>query len=415
MKSFCFVLCGVALWALAGCDSGPKTLPVIDADHPSGSIELALSDLLEDIRMVPLETSDSVLVNAQQPGTHVSERYIIAAGADKMLLFDREGRFIRTLMTQGNGPNEYPQYVSNMQTDEARGILYYQDPMNADEIYGLNLADGRFLPPIKPEFSRFQTAQTDAMGRLYSFSTQRFSAFGANMGQAEGSDTTVLVYRYDPSANSLQPFSRPYPAKGSGSGRSMSYYRGELNIIHNGYSDTLFRLSQEELKPVGVFTLLQPFEVGNTSSEGDYLSIQLSYKDGMLLQTQHTGLIITYNNSNEISGISVLNSVEGLQHFDNKGNYQSVKTLHIDPLALDVDVSTFLKNRKERLPNPISPLLSVSGNYGYIVVDALDMTDILEKALEQGRGNAAQQKGMRELLDQLEEDGNPVLIIGKIK
>ena len=61
--------------------------------------------------------------------------------------------------------------------------------------------------------------------------------------------------------------------------------------------------------------------------------------------------------------------------------------MHIDPLALDVDLDV-----NNRALITISPIPRISGSYwGYIRVDAINMIDVIEKALEKNSLPAAQQ------------------------
>ena len=415
MKPFALVLCTIMLFALAACDSAPKTLPVIDADHPSGSIELALSDILEDIRIVPLETTDASLVMSSGGILSVTDRYIIAYGTDKVLLFDKDGRYLKSILNKGNGPNEY-QNLTGLLMDEARGILYYRDFMGQGAIFRLSLPDGKFFDPITPAVERFNPLSIDAQGRLYGFPVS--STLRLVDGSTEKADSTssALLLRQDPSDNSFQTFSGHRSFHNQGVGISMLLYNNNLHFFNFSYSDTLFRLSQDALQPLGVFSLQNRMKkLEAVSSEGDDLRLLYAYRDGIMMQTNHSGLNISYDNSGTISGITVLTSIVGLYHFDRQGNFHSLKKLHIDPLGLDIDVDTFLENRKARKPIPISPILQTSGNWGYIVVDALNIMELIQNALDQNKLGSAQQKSLEDVLAQLEEDSNSVLIVGRIK
>ena len=416
MKSFYFVLYSVALWALAGCDSGPKPLPVINADHPSGSIELALSDILEDIRIVPLETTDASLVTSGGSSImFVTDRYIIASGTDKVLLFDKDGRYLKSILNKGNGPNEY-QYLNGLLMDEVHDILYYRDPMKRESIYRLSLPEIKYLDPFVPTVERFNPLRIDAQGRMYGFPVSAVLRIGGENPEKPDSTSSVLLLRQDPSDNSLQSFSGHRPYQIQSTGLSMALYRENLHFFNFSYSDTLFRLSQDKLQPLGVFSLQNRMKrLEAVSAEGDDLRLLYAYRNGIVMQTVHTGLDISHDSAGEISSISVRNHTVGVYHFDHQGHFQTLKKLYIDPLALEVDVETFFSNQREGRSNPISPMLQTSGNWGYIVVDALNIMDLMQNALDQNKLSSAQRKSLEGVLAQLEEDSNSVLILGRIK
>ena len=92
---------------LCGC-GGQKEggIPVVELSKAKGEIDLKLSDLLENIRVIPLETRPDVLL----PGylfAWVGEKYIVALGDDAMYLFTVDGKYVRKLAEQGRGPDEY--------------------------------------------------------------------------------------------------------------------------------------------------------------------------------------------------------------------------------------------------------------------------------------------------------------------
>ena len=80
-------------------------IPVISA-MGSGKI-LNLSEYAKDIRYIPLETNDSVLIKHITQCIYVDNRIVINDNRDICWLFDTNGKFISALGKKGNGPNEY--------------------------------------------------------------------------------------------------------------------------------------------------------------------------------------------------------------------------------------------------------------------------------------------------------------------
>ena len=97
---FCALLCG------CGKQVENEGIPVVELSKAGEEVDLKLSDLLENIRVIPLETRPDVLL----PGhfsTWVGEKYIVTLGEDAMHLFTVDGKYVRKLAERGRGPGEY--------------------------------------------------------------------------------------------------------------------------------------------------------------------------------------------------------------------------------------------------------------------------------------------------------------------
>lgn len=105
-----FYLLTIAI--LSSCTSNQQIdpdLPVIDLEkeYPVKRIDI---HEIADVEYIPLETTDeSVLMNGWEKS--ISDKYIILAdtgnGTYRFLIFDRQGKYIRTIDRQGQGPGEY--------------------------------------------------------------------------------------------------------------------------------------------------------------------------------------------------------------------------------------------------------------------------------------------------------------------
>ena len=108
MNKWILLLCGV----LAGCQHSHKqktgdavcqTAPVFDREPT----EIKLDEWAENVRFIPLETTDSVLLTGYIPQIVYHQDKLVAFNNDKIYLFNPEGKFIRIIGTKGEGPEEY--------------------------------------------------------------------------------------------------------------------------------------------------------------------------------------------------------------------------------------------------------------------------------------------------------------------
>ena len=125
MKTKAFLPAIVFLLAsLASCNSSvPKSLVTDDGsvriiENPDGplyicdlkaagdTIDIPLSELVEDCRIVRFETSDEALFKAWW--IEVSDNYIcVRQQSNVVKLYDKDGKFLCNIGAMGNGPGEY--------------------------------------------------------------------------------------------------------------------------------------------------------------------------------------------------------------------------------------------------------------------------------------------------------------------
>lgn len=108
----------IATWQLAGNDS----VAVLDASLLKDTLEVRLSQLIEDMDIIKLDSRDEALVKGGV--TAVSDNYILVGGSSMPCkLFDRQGKFLHRIGAIGQGPGEYTNIYSS-QIDEAHNRIY---------------------------------------------------------------------------------------------------------------------------------------------------------------------------------------------------------------------------------------------------------------------------------------------------
>ena len=124
---------------------GGDTLIVCHPEKMSDSIVLPLSHFVEDLEIVALERRDEAYVRPSS--VRLTDNYILIHSSRNMpfKLFDRKGRFIRTIGISGGGRGNYGQ-VCDFQLDEKLGRIYLM-PWNATELTVYDL-QGRLQPSI---------------------------------------------------------------------------------------------------------------------------------------------------------------------------------------------------------------------------------------------------------------------------
>lgn len=141
MKNFLPLL--IAL-LLVGCTTETdSTLLEVDLNPDKlVSKEAFLNEVFEEIEYIPLETREECMIDYIR-NMSLSESYALIFSNDKLLLFRRDGRFVRTIGQRGNGPDEYVFVQRTFLDDEKRRIEVFV--RGAVLLYSY---DGEFLEKI---------------------------------------------------------------------------------------------------------------------------------------------------------------------------------------------------------------------------------------------------------------------------
>lgn len=128
-KSFCWAIALLA--GLVACsEPAVKQIAYPVADVRSvidREATLGLADEIAGVEYVPLkETDDDASLIDGVLDYAVTSRYIYVMPVQepRIVLYDRQGNFVKTLVREGQGPGEFAGLVSAIQADEANDRLY---------------------------------------------------------------------------------------------------------------------------------------------------------------------------------------------------------------------------------------------------------------------------------------------------
>ena len=94
---------------------------------------LPLSDAVQKVEIVALETTDNSLID-EITLVEVTDEFIFIYSKDDIFRFARDGKFINKIGQKGEGPEEYT-YISNIQIDESKGEVYVITTANGILVY----------------------------------------------------------------------------------------------------------------------------------------------------------------------------------------------------------------------------------------------------------------------------------------
>ena len=396
-----------AVWDCSNPDTDSRDLPFhVDFDNYNLSVDLKLSDLMEDCRLIALETTDESLLPDNFQVINLSGDYIVIHDRGNVYKFSSDGEFIRKVLRNGRGPGEIS--VSCMYDyDNKANILYFEDDFNEnDVIKRYDMESEKFLPPIPKCFKGFWLDL-----ELYQDSLIMGSIEGVLRG--ETNPYALFIQNFEGKliegikSNRTFIIPRPDNTKDEVLQRAV-FYTGDENM-HVMYwrDDTLFTLKNMQLSPYLIAEHKGKYTVPNLMpTEGDTFTYYDQYENPGFMFIQHslfTGWTSegSFNRAHYKKDYIILNKTTGkyglIQSYEddfNRRNYLLGKALTIKP---GVD---------KEFPKPkTSP-------------DGLIFTTYYPTELPESITNNA----FKDLADQLntlnrtlKETDNPVLLIGKPK
>ena len=143
----CFYLL-LLTWILAACSSQTKETGDNVLKATLKETEVSLKDLFSRIEVIPLETNDTALMDHVHRIRKVNNKYYIL-NEDypgftyiNILVYDAEGNFLHTIGKKGQGPEEYPWLIYDMDIDAEKDLVYMMSPLGMLYLYR---TDGSFV------------------------------------------------------------------------------------------------------------------------------------------------------------------------------------------------------------------------------------------------------------------------------
>lgn len=377
-KSFfwgCIVLClSTLIMSCSSSDENADSLRVLEIDAVETECN-SIFDLVEKIKMIPLESNDNALISVLFKILYQDDRfYLLDPFTGKtVLIYNADGSHIKTISTLGKGPGEFTQ-PWDIGIDDKHDELIVTDAM-AKKVLRYDLY-GEFIDEVHVDFIPVSIGFIDSVS--YAFRTQIERAIIVSTNRAGQEKQTIHENYYE----SLMP-----------NFYNFQNYSGDL-LYYEIYNDTIYKLRQDTALPWLYLDFLENKLEGKSKKklESDPGPERLRIKK--FLETKGH----TYLSFRQLNGISAF--------FYNKKTKEKIliksRGKSEDPLC------KLLFNIMDFTPE--------TGYYTYL--SALDFMDIMnqpdfselvaegkiefESDAYQGQGN-------------IDENSNPVLILMKFK
>ena len=139
----------------------------ISIDGATRCDSLIFSDFFKAPKVVLLETKpECVVLNIRSLEIYKEDIYILDDRANKLYVFDGNGKFKRTISSPGRGHGEYMK-LADFSIDRTKEIIYLLDEAT-DEILKFSLDDYKFLSSIKAVQNGYLTySMQEIGGKIY--------------------------------------------------------------------------------------------------------------------------------------------------------------------------------------------------------------------------------------------------------
>lgn len=250
----------LALLLLSSCNSAP-TIPsaCVTADIRSAMNNLSLLPLneeIESVSYVPLEVTadDASLIDGVVDFAITSKYiYVLVGKESRIVLFDRQGHFLRTFLQQGQGPDDFNGMIGFIQANEADDRFYVIG--NKIGVYTL---EGKFVEDL-PINSPILYAHHLGKGRIGAIAMPLIPFQNGSFGIGVFRENGEMIMNKNDFYSPLVP--RENSGFTFGILGSPSDVEQQSVLFKMASNDTIFRLSADTIQPALVARL------GNSDEE----------------------------------------------------------------------------------------------------------------------------------------------------
>ncbi len=392
MKYFLLsILIGLSV-LLGSCSEKEKSVTVISRNdnqmmvlnlkNTNDSIQINLTDFTSDLRFIRLETRPDCLISSAT--YYLTDRYILARTKTGIYQFDAHGKFIRLLVSRGQGPLEYS--AAEWVVDEKNDRLIIADEQKTEYFLCFDLKTGEYLYNIPKAIP----------GVTRKFSLTEYGSLACVPYMSPGNQPDLYyLYWQDLKGQLIDVVKGP---------QDLAIYRDNyLEKVPDGYrymlaysnKDTIYTLKDKKLIPFLAFNHGE--EVPESMEAEGYRTMKIALETSNFLFL-YKNQISKVNVSGDNTSISwVLNDYlldkTHLKAFQISGIYNDFTgtNLHIQML--------------KGLPNGII----------YCQLQAMELIGIAERAIENPKSEQKLIGRMEEIRDQIGRDDNPVLLVGRLR
>lgn len=384
----------IILLAFTACINDNKTVTItkingnkthiFHLNEVTDSISLKLSDLVSDIRFVRQESDpDALFGNAQY---YVGNRFIITNDyGNGIFEFSENGEYLRKLVNYGRGPNEimFPHWA----VSESENVIYISDSNHSLAFQCVELNTGKFLDNIP-------AALQGPLINIVPISDSMLVCaplIGANTSAGE-----FYVFSQSLTGKLICSIKSHKSSSSYDNGEDLLFLVGEELHYRPVDNDTIYSVSNDAIEPVWIFDLgnkpeNQNFQIGKTTAT-------------IIGETKNYFLLSTFTPTTK--------KQVGENAFSWTGNRSNI---FLDKRTNKAVLFSRIQN--DYFPEDIIPFqINIQSNgILYVVYQANQFKKMAQK-IKTGTGTyQIISDQIHRIDDELKDEDNPVIMIGKLK
>lgn len=365
--------------------SDPSKVLIINPTKISDTISYRATDLIKDFEIIKLETKNESLIDYIMR-CYVGEKLIVITTVNNgILLFARDGKFIKQVASKGRGPGEVNSPNSEIIVDEKNNLLYITGPFASPQsilCFNLELGTHSKIPVQSSQFIRDIIIKNDSTLLL-----STMPIMGAE------SDCPIICQT---TGGKLLWEIKDKNTLGATSGTIRSLY-DQIYFSYLWGGDTLYKVTDKKITPI----------------------IAIQYKGRMFLNTP-------YKEGDIFLGVFPLN------HNLFRGNYSSIKEIKTselnrqEPILGDkIDfIIDYQKGKAFRLTKLDDNFLGTSSMFDFRVqnngtIYRTFTAQQIKQIAKEVKENPSRAKDIKariiKLDSEISEFDNPVILVGKLK
>lgn len=380
----------------------------VDIDHAGDTVDFDIRQLFKSGEMIRLDNSPDALLG-RVTDIQISKNYILLYHLEhEIMLFGRDGRFVRKIGHIGKGPFEYV-HINGLAMSEEIGLIVGDRAFTRDfVVYSLDGEGLMSFPRSNEGFHQFSIINQNTILDIgYSNYLWR--------GLATDSINMYLLNLDGQTQQQLSPVKSGYEINVGGVRIPILHYPYKDKVMMHFAQDTLFEYNpgNHELKTSAVFT---------SSSHGfDYMKINKNisnneYDINDLLGHIYYEVHAETEDYYLLQGVEVVNyPLEPQAIMPKVTGYYIVdkRKREVYPIRF-VDSFWGLDLNKSALYIPFNFLKFCNNRYAFVEYQAIEIKEEIELILDNDPQESINKK-LKDLVNSLSEDDNMVMFIYVLK
>lgn len=198
---------------------------------------LNLSSIGKYLEVVKLENIDGLILSSFAQLIHVDNAYIIFRDNNRILIFDRKGKFFNEINAKGGGPKEY-EGILNTYVDAANEFIYIIDKKNI-KIYNYS---GDYIKHFSNNVLSGGLSKLNEDGYILAHAPI-FSQTNREMLSILDNNLNIIKTFYSGVNYDLKNFKQEFIFT------SEPYYLKDIIHYKEPLADTIFKISRDSIKP----------------------------------------------------------------------------------------------------------------------------------------------------------------------